>query len=34
MTRFLLDQKADVNAKDTMGWTPLMIAGQAECRVK
>lgn len=25
--RYLIDQKADVNAKDAMGWTPLMIAG-------
>ncbi|KAF8307882.1 putative proteolysis and peptidolysis-related protein [Clavulina sp. PMI_390] len=25
-TRYLLDQKADVNARDEMGWTPLMIA--------
>jgi ankyrin repeat protein len=33
-TRFLLDQKADVNAKDSMGWTPLMIAGQTANRIK
>jgi len=29
VTSFLLDQKADVNARDLMGWTPLTIAVSA-----
>jgi Ankyrin repeats (3 copies) len=28
VTRYLIDQMADVNAKDAMGWTPMMVAGE------
>ena len=33
VTSFLLDQKADVNARDLMAWTPLMVAGVWYCSI-
>lgn len=33
VARYLIDQNADVNARDAMGWTPMMVAGESSVLV-